>query len=217
MKKCVIIGIAGGTGSGKTSAARNIFKALGSDQVTIMEQDAYYNDLGHLPLEERKTNNFDHPSAFDKALLISHLTLLMNGGSIEMPIYDYVQHTRTDRTVNLSGQRIIMIEGILLLDDPDLRRLMDIKLFVQADPDIRFIRRLERDIKERGRDLDNVIHQYLEVVRPMHDQFIEPSKRYADIIIPEGGENEVAVDLIKTKIEALLQEFDERGELEEGK
>jgi uridine kinase len=139
----------------------------------------------------------------------------MNGGSIEMPIYDYVQHTRTDRTVNLSGQRIIMIEGILLLDDPDLRSLMDIKLFVQADPDIRFIRRLERDIKERGRDLDNVIHQYLEVVRPMHDQFIEPSKRYADIIIPEGGENEVAVDLIKTKIEVLLQEFDERGILEE--
>ena len=132
-----------------------------------------------------------------------------------MPIYDYVQHTRTDRTVNLSGQRIIMIEGILLLDDPDLRSLMDIKLFVQADPDIRFIRRLERDIKERGRDLDNVIHQYLEVVRPMHDQFIEPSKRYADIIIPEGGENEVAVDLIKTKIEVLLQEFDERGILEE--
>jgi uridine kinase len=215
MKKCVIIGIAGGTGSGKTSAARNIFKALGSDQVTIMEQDAYYKDLGHLPLEERKKNNFDHPSAFDKALLISHLTLLMNGGSIEMPIYDYVQHTRTDRTVNLSGQRIIMIEGILLLDDPDLRSLMDIKLFVQADPDIRFIRRLERDIKERGRDLDNVIHQYLEVVRPMHDQFIEPSKRYADIIIPEGGENEVAVDLIKTKIEVLLQEFDERGILEE--
>ncbi len=215
MKKCVIIGIAGGTGSGKTSAARNIFKALGSDQVTIMEQDAYYKDLGHLPLEERKKNNFDHPSAFDKALLISHLTLLMNGGSIEMPIYDYVQHTRTDRTVHLSGQRIIMVEGILLLDDPDLRHLMDIKLFVQADPDIRFIRRLERDIKERGRDLDNVIHQYLEVVRPMHEQFIEPSKRYADIIIPEGGENEVAVDLIKTKIEVLLQEFDRRGRLEE--
>jgi len=216
VKKCVIIGIAGGTASGKTSVARNIFKALGSDQITIMEQDAYYNDLSHLPLEERKLHNFDHPSAFDKALLISHLTVLINGGSIEMPVYDYVQHTRTDRTITLSNHRIVIIEGILLLEDYDLRQLMDIKLFVQTDPDIRFIRRLERDIKERGRDLDDVIRQYQEVVRPMHLQFIEPSKRYADIIIPEGGENTVAIDLIKTKIEVLLAEFDRRENRGEG-
>jgi len=203
-KKCIIIGIAGGTGSGKTSVSRNIVKALGSLQVDILEQDSYYKDLGHLPLEERKKVNFDHPSAFDKALLISHLKILMNGGEVEVPVYDYAAHTRTDRTHNMSNHRVIIVEGILLLEDPDLRDLMDMKLYVDTDPDVRFIRRLKRDVKERGRDLDNVINQYESVVRPMHLQFVEPSKRYADIIIPGGGRNKVAIDLIKTKIASLL-------------
>ncbi|MFH0880649.1 MAG: uridine kinase [Lentisphaerota bacterium] len=209
MKKCIIIGIAGGTGSGKTSVSRNIVHALGSSRVAIMEQDSYYMDLAHIPLEERKKVNFDHPSAFDKGLLVSHLRSLMAGSAVEMPVYDYAQHTRSGDTVRLANHQIIIIEGILILEDPELRELMDIKLYVDTDPDVRFIRRLKRDVKERGRDLDAVIHQYETVVRPMHLQFVEPSKRYADMIIPGGGRNKVAIDLIKTKIQALLRDFEE--------
>jgi uridine kinase len=185
--------------------ARNIVKALGSRQVAIVEQDAYYKDLSHLTLPERKKINFDHPSAFDRELLISHLKALLEGGVVEVPIYDYTQHTRTQQTMQLFNKKVIIIEGILILEDPELRELLDMKLYVDTDADVRFIRRLTRDVRERGRNLDDVIHQYQTVVRPMHLQFVEPTKRYADIVIPQGGDNAVAIDLIKTKIEALLR------------
>lgn len=202
----ILIGIAGGTGSGKTLIAQNIYTELGSDKVIILYQDSYYKDLSHLAPEERNKQNFDHPDAIDSALLIQDIKALLRGETIEQPIYDFVTHTRKQETRTIGPHTIIVLEGILILDNPELRDLMDIKIYVDTDPDLRVLRRIKRDIVERGRSLESVIKQYEESVRPMHLQFVEPSKRYADIIIPEGGYNKVAIDLVKTKIEALLRE-----------
>jgi len=202
----ILIGIAGGSGSGKTLVAENIYSELGTERVLLICQDSYYKDLSHLPEDERKKQNFDHPDAMDTRLLISQLRDLLSGKSIRQPVYNFVTHTRSEETKEIGPHDIIVLEGILILDNPELRSLMDIKVYVDTDPDIRVIRRLRRDILERGRSMESVIKQYEESVRPMHLQFVEPSKRYADVIVPEGGYNRVAIDLIKTKIEALLRE-----------
>jgi len=203
MKRPVIIGVAGGSGSGKTTVVRNVCDRL-EGCVAVIEQDAYYKDQSHLPMEERKKTNYDHPLAFDNDLLISHLQQLLHRKPIEKPVYDYTQHTRSRETVTVQPKDVIILEGILILEDEKLRSLMDIKVFVDTDADIRILRRIERDVKSRGRSLDSVIRQYLETVRPMHQQFVEPSKRYADLIIPEGGYNQVAVDLLVNQIRTIL-------------
>ncbi len=205
-QKGILLGIAGGTGSGKTLVAKNIYSDLGSERVVRICQDSYYKDLSHLTQEERNAKNFDHPDAIDTELLIRQINALVRGETIEQPIYNFVTHTRSEETNSIGPHSIIVLEGILIFDNQELRDLMDIKIYVETDADIRLIRRLRRDILERGRSMESVIRQYEESVRPMHLQFVEPSKRYADIIIPEGGYNKVAIDLIKTKIEALLRE-----------
>jgi uridine kinase len=209
MKKAIVIGIAGGSGSGKTLVAKSLLKDLGSDRVFIMEQDDYYKDLSHLPLENRADTNFDHPDSIDEDLMVWHLQELILGHPIETPLYDFKTHCRLPGTRRIEGHLIIILEGILILDNSRLRELMDIKVFVDTDADLRFIRRLKRDILERGRTMESVISRYLDNVRPMHLEFVEPSKRHADIIIPEGGHNFVAIDLLKTKIKALLKEKDQ--------
>lgn len=200
------IGIAGGTGSGKTTVVSEIYRNLSGEGIALIEQDAYYKDQPDIPLEERKLVNYDHPLAFDNDLLIGHLEELFSGRAVKKPVYSFETYTRTERTVLVEPKGIIILEGILLLEDPRLRSLLDIKIYVDTDPDVRFIRRLQRDLVERGRTLESVINQYLNVVRPMHLMFVEPSKRYADIIIPEGGFNRVAIDLILAKIKAILTE-----------
>lgn len=200
----VVIGVAGGTGSGKSTVAQRILKRAGTRQISLIQHDAYYKDLSDLPLSQRAMFNFDHPSALDNELLISHLQALKAGQAIEMPVYDFRTHTRTGETRTVGPNRAILVEGILIFADEKLRQMLDVKIYVDTDADIRFIRRLQRDIAERGRTMDSVIHQYLATVRPMHEEFVEPSKRYADIIIPEGGFNEVAIDMIATRIQALL-------------
>jgi uridine kinase len=205
-RRGILIGIAGGTGAGKTLVAQSISEDIGSEKVLILEQDSYYKDLRNIPLGERESRNFDHPEAFDRDLLRGHLETLLAGGEAEVPIYDMRTHTRNPQPMSVKGRPIIILDGILILDDPAIRQLMDIKLYVDADPDIRFIRRLKRDLTERGRTLDQVIRQYEASVRPMHLQFVEPSKRYADLVIPEGGYNAVAIDLLKTKVRSLLRE-----------
>lgn len=200
----VVIGVAGGTGSGKTTVAREILRRAGTKQISLIQHDAYYKDLGDLPLAQRAMQNFDHPDALDNNLLIAHLKELKAGRAIEMPVYDFTTHTRTERTQRIDPRRVILVEGILIFADRVLRRTMDVKIYVDTDPDIRFIRRLERDIAERGRTMESVIQQYLATVRPMHQEFVEPSKRYADVIIPEGGFNEVAIEMIAARIKALL-------------
>ncbi len=209
-KKRILIGIAGGSGSGKTLVAQTLYRELGSDKVIIIEQDAYYKDLSHLPPEERARRNFDHPDAIDQDLLVQQIKDLLEGKPIEQPIYDFTTHTRKKETRRIGEHLIIVLEGILILDSPRLRELMDIKVFVDTDPDIRLIRRIRRDVSERGRTVESVLEQYEKSVRPMHLQFVEPSKRYADIIIPEGGRNVVAIDLLKTKIESLLNDIEKR-------
>ncbi len=206
MKSHILIGIAGGSGSGKTLVAKRIVEELGSDKVIIIQQDSYYNDLGYLTLEERKKQNFDHPDAFDHQYLIAQLKDLLVGKSIDQPIYDYAIHSRKKETRRIGEHVIIVLEGILILLDPGLRRLMDIKVYVDTDADVRLIRRIRRDVTERDRSLESILDQYENSVRPMQLQFVEPTKRYADIILPEGGFNLVAVDLLKTKIQALLAE-----------
>lgn len=201
----VLIGIAGGTASGKTMVADEVGEILGSRKVVIIKQDSYYKDLRHLSLEERQKENFDHPDAFDHELLVAHLRRLLEGASIQMPVYDFKRHLRLKKTERVSGCQIIILEGILLLDDPVLRALMDIKVYIDTDPDVRLMRRIQRDVTERGRTLASVLAQYEESVRPMHQQFVEPSKRHADVIIPEGGHNTVAIDLLVTKIRSILQ------------
>jgi uridine kinase len=202
----ILIGIAGGTGSGKTLVARNIVRDLGSDRVVVIDQDSYYKNLDDIPFRDRESRNFDHPEAFDQDLLRRHIRDLLDGRPIEQPIYDYAEHRRLPETRHVGEHLVIVLEGILIFVDAELRRMMDIKLFVDADPDVRFIRRLRRDLVERGRSVDSIIRQYEESVRPMHLQFVDPSKRHADLIIPEGGHNQVAIDLVKTKIRALLRE-----------
>ncbi|MFJ5566473.1 uridine kinase [Lysinibacillus xylanilyticus] len=204
-KRPVVIGIAGGSCSGKTSVTRAIYDVFRDHSVVVIEQDFYYKDQSHLTFEERLGTNYDHPLAFDNDLLIEHLKKLLARQPIEKPVYDYVQHTRAQEVIHVEPVDVIILEGILVLEDADLRDLMDIKLFVDTDSDLRIIRRIMRDIKERGRTTDSVIDQYLSAVRPMHNLFIEPTKRYADIIIPEGGDNEVAIDLMVTKIKTILE------------
>ncbi|MDI6808924.1 MAG: uridine kinase [Candidatus Eisenbacteria bacterium] len=206
MKRGILIGIAGGSGSGKTLVADTIFEELGPRKVVIVRQDSYYKDLKGVPWEERVKRNYDHPDAFDSELLTSHLRHLLSGEQVEQPIYDFQAHARKEETLRIGGKSIIVLEGILILDDPALRELMDIKVYIDTDPDVRLIRRLKRDTAERGRSVEAVVTQYEETVRPMHMQFVEPSKRYADIIIPEGGYNLVAIDLLKVKIEHFLRE-----------
>lgn len=204
-KKPLVIGIAGGSGSGKTSVTHSIYDAFQDHSVVVIEQDYYYKDQSHVPLEKRLLTNYDHPLAFDTDLLIEHIELLLQRKPIEKPVYDYALHTRSKETVRIEPKDVIILEGILVLEDERLRGLMDIKLFVDTDADLRIIRRIMRDIHERGRSIESVIEQYLSVVRPMHNQFIEPTKRYADLIIPEGGHNEVAIDLMVTKIKTILE------------
>ncbi len=202
--KPVIIGVAGGTGSGKTTIAKKLVEQF-SESVVYLEQDSYYKDQSHLPFEERIKTNYDHPLAFDNDLLYQHLLQLKTYQPVQKPVYDYARHTRAKESVHLEPKDVIILEGILILEDERLRNLMDIKIFVDTDADVRILRRIDRDIKERGRDLASVINQYLTVVRPMHMQFIEPSKRYADIIIPEGGHNQVAINLLVNQIRTYLQ------------
>jgi uridine kinase len=206
MTRRILIGIAGGSGSGKTLVARTIVRELGSDRVVIIDQDSYYRNLENIPFRDREARNFDHPDAFDNELLIQHVRELLQGRPVEQPIYDYSAHRRLDETRHIGEHTVIVLEGILIFVDPELHALMDIKLFIDADPDVRFIRRLRRDLVERGRSVDSIIRQYEESVRPMHQQFVDPSKRHADVIIPEGGHNKVAIDLVKTKIRELLRE-----------
>ncbi|WP_040228888.1 uridine kinase [Bhargavaea cecembensis] len=201
----LIIGIAGGSGSGKTSVTRSIYDVVKEHSVVVIEHDYYYKDQSHLAFEERLKTNYDHPLAFDTDLLIEHINELLEGRPVQRPVYDYALHTRSDKTEVIEPKDVIILEGILVLDDVRLRELMDIKLFVDTDADLRIIRRIQRDLSERGRSIDSVIGQYLSVVRPMHNQFIEPTKRYADVIIPEGGENKVAIDLMVTKIKTILE------------
>ncbi|MGD2039709.1 MAG: uridine kinase [Anaerolineae bacterium] len=202
----VIIGVAGGTGSGKTTVAREVLKRAGTQKITLIQHDAYYKDLSNLPPSQRAMQNFDHPDALENPLLIRHLQELKAGQRVAVPVYDFTTHTRTAKTRLTGPNPIILLEGILIFADPELRQLMDVKIYVDTDPDIRFIRRLQRDISERGRTTESVIRQYLATVRPMHEEFVEPSKRFADIIIPEGGFNEVAMDMIAARIKTLLEE-----------
>ena len=204
--KPVIIGVAGGSGSGKTSVTKTIYRQFEGHSIVVIEQDYYYKDQSHLPMEERLKTNYDHPHAFDNDLLIEHLQKLQRFESIEKPVYDYTLHTRSEETILVEPKEVIILEGILVLEDEMLRNLMDIKLFVDTDADLRIIRRLLRDIKDRGRSIDSVISQYIGVVRPMHNQFVEPTKRHADVIIPEGGQNHVAIDLVTTKIQTILEQ-----------
>ena len=202
----LVIGIAGGTGSGKTTIADYILKTVGPEKIAFFPHDSYYRELDHLPVEERSLVNFDHPSSLETELLIEHLVQLNEGKSIELPTYDFKTHSRKVETTRIDPQQILMVEGILILAEPELRELFDLKIYVDTDADIRFIRRLKRDIEERGRTSQSVIKQYLETVRPMHLDFVEPSKRYANLIIPEGGYNLEALDLIVARIESMLQE-----------
>jgi uridine kinase len=200
----MIIGISGGTGSGKTTAAQKIISSVGESSVLFLQQDSYYCNLDAMPLDQRNHVNFDHPDAFDGELMLRHLEDLRAGKGIERPIYDFVAHTRKPETIRVDPLPVIIVEGILIFHDARMRGLMDIKIFVDCDPDIRFIRRLERDIHARGRSVESVIEQYLSTVRPMHLQFVAPSMRYADVILPEGGFNEAGIDLITGKIRSVL-------------
>lgn len=203
-----IIGIAGGSGSGKTSVTNKIMNNLEGHSVALIEQDYYYKDQSHLTFEQRLKTNYDHPFAFDNDLLIQNLKSLQSGQSVEVPTYDYTNHTRSDKTIAFQPKDVIIIEGIFALENEELRNMMDVKIYVDTDADLRILRRLVRDTKERGRTMESVIDQYLTVVRPMHNQFIEPTKKFADIIIPEGGSNKVAIDIMTTKIQALVRKKD---------
>lgn len=205
LKKPVVIGITGGSGSGKTTIAHKIVKQMQENEhVLIMTQDSYYKDNTGIPMSARLNINYDHPNAFDIPLLSKQLRSLLNYEAIEMPVYDFKEHTRSKETIHTDPVDIIILEGILVLSNEEIRNLMDIKVYVDTDDDIRFIRRLQRDLQERGRSIDSVIEQYLGTVKPMYHQFIEPTKRYADIIIPEGGDNDVAIDMLTTKVHSIL-------------
>ncbi len=200
----LIVGVAGGTGAGKTTISRAILDDVGKERIAYIQHDAYYRDLGHLPMAERRQQNMDHPNALETELLLEHLARLRRWESVEIPVYDFGTYRRLERTTLVHPRPVILVEGILVLATPELRNELDVKVYVDADADIRLIRRLRRDILERGRDLSSVIAQYLDTVRPMHLQFVEPSKRYADIIVPEGGRNRVALEMICARLRATL-------------
>ncbi|MDN5975756.1 MAG: uridine kinase [Lactiplantibacillus plantarum] len=203
-RRPVVIGVTGGSGSGKTTVSNAIYNQLSGQSLLILQQDSYYNDQSEMTMAERHAVNYDHPLAFDTDLMIKQIKQLLAYQPIEKPVYDYEQYTRSDKTIHQEPRDVIIVEGVLILDDQRLRDLMDIKVFVDTDDDIRIIRRIQRDIKERGRTLDSVIGQYLATVKPMYHQFVEPTKRYANLIVPEGGENEVAIDLLTTKVRSIL-------------
>lgn len=198
----LIIGVAGGSGSGKTTVVKHIINSIGEENIVLLQHDSYYRDLKHLPFEERSKQNFDHPSSLETELMIRHINALKEGYQVEVPIYDFTEHIRKEETKVVHPRKVVLVDGILIFSEKGLRKKMDIKLYVDTDDDIRLLRRIRRDILERDRSLENVLEQYEEYVRPMHLEFVEPSKRYADIIIPRGGENEVALQMVN----ALIQE-----------
>ena len=200
MSERIFLGVAGGSGSGKTTVVDEILRSLHPFPVSVIHHDSYYRDLADRPFEERVQVNFDHPGALETELLVEHLRTLRAGGAVDVPVYDFSSHTRTDRVQRVEATGVIIVDGILVLAEPRLRDLLDIRVFVETDPDIRFIRRLRRDMQERGRSLDSVVEQYLKTVRPMHLAFVEGSRAYADIIIPEGGRNQVAIDLLVSRL-----------------
>jgi len=210
-KSPLVVGIAGGSGSGKTTLAELILEEIGADKISFLPHDSYYRNQDHLSYEERIKVNYDHPDSLETELLIEHIHSLLNGKSIELPVYDFTVHSRKKGTIRIEPRSIILVEGILIFYDKQLRNIFDVKLFVDADSDIRFIRRLNRDITERGRSVDSVIHQYQSTVRPMYLEFVEASKRYADIIIPEGGKNSVALDMVIARLENLLGAEESHG------
>lgn len=201
----LIVGVAGGSGSGKTTVVSSICENIGDDNLVLLQHDSYYRDLSHLPFEERSKHNFDHPASLETELLIRHINALKQNYSIDMPVYDFKNHIRKEESVSIAPRSIILVDGILIFAEPELRELMDIKIFVDTDDDIRLLRRLQRDISERGRDLESVIQQYQRFVRPMHLEFVEPSKRYADVIIPRGGKNKVALDMVLAMIKSRMR------------
>ena len=200
----LVIGIAGGSGSGKTTVAQAILQRVGPDRISFLQHDAYYKDLSGLPPAQRAMVNFDHPNSLETELLTHHIMQLLGGQPVEVPIYDFSTHSRTERTYTVQPRGVILVEGILIFTEAPLRELFNVKIFVDTDSDLRFIRRLERDISERGRTMETVIKQYLSTVRPMHLEFVEPSKRYADVVIPEGGFNAAALDMVVARIESML-------------
>ncbi len=206
MKKPIVFGVAGGTASGKTTVAKELLRSIGTEHIAFLPHDAYYRHNPHLTYEERTKVNYDHPDSLETGLMVEHVRQLLGGEAIARPTYDFVKHLRAAETVKTMPQRIILLEGILIFAEPELRDLMDIKIFVDTDADIRFIRRMQRDVMERGRSLDSVVEQYLGTVRPMHLEFVAPSKRYADVIIPKGGLNKVALDMVVSRLFALLRD-----------
>lgn len=208
----LVIGVAGGTGAGKTTISRAILDHVGADRIAYIQHDSYYRDLSHLPLEERRRSNFDHPDALEDTLLLEHLKRLVAGEAVPVPRYDFARYVRLPEPRIVEPKPVILLEGILIFASRELREMMDVRIYVDTDPDIRLIRRLRRDIGERGRNIQSVIRQYLETVRPMHLEFVEPSKRYADVIVPTGGENVVALEMICARIERMLDERTPEGQ-----
>jgi uridine kinase len=202
--KRIVIGVAGGSGSGKTTVSEAILERVGRDRIAYLQHDSYYKDRSHLPPKERARANFDHPDALESELLAGHLAALKAGQSVEVPLYDFTTHTRQSETAHVEPRKVVLVEGILIFAEKALRELMDIRVFVDTDADVRFIRRLQRDISERGRSVESVIRQYTETVRPMHLEFVEPSKRYADVIVPEGGFNLTAIDMIVARVKDMI-------------
>lgn len=201
----IVIGIAGGSGSGKTTVAQEVLSRVGAEKIGFLPHDAYYKDFGNLSFSQRSAINFDHPDSLETNLLIEHIKQLKANKSVELPIYDFKTHSRTAKTIIVEPHPVILVDGILIFAEPELREMFDVKIFVDTDSDIRFIRRLQRDITERSRTIESVIVQYQQTVRPMHLKFVEPSKRYADVIIPEGGFNIVAMDMVVSRVRALLE------------
>ena len=204
--RSIVIGVAGGTGSGKTTVAHEILERVGAKHIAYIPHDAYYRDHSHMPLEERAQVNYDHPNSLETELLVEHLKGLRAGRAIDVPVYDFTTHTRTQQTRRVGPAPVVLVEGILVFVERELRDLFDVKLYIDTDADVRFIRRLRRDIEERGRSAESVCDQYLSTVRPMHLEFVEPSKRYADVIIPEGGFNEVAIAMVAARIQGMMEE-----------
>jgi uridine kinase len=200
----VVLGVAGGTGSGKTSVAEAILAAVGRERIAFLSQDSYYRDIAWEGPDQLAAHNFDHPAAIDTPLLVTHLRTLRRGEAVEVPVYDFVRHRRSADTMRVEARPVILVEGILLFVEPAVRGLLDFKIYVDTDPDVRLVRRLRRDIAERGRTMEDVLRQYLATVRPMHLEFVEPSKRWADVIVPEGGENRVALEMVAARVEQLL-------------